>query len=213
MSEAEVLTQTPSERVEELETRVKNLEETLIATNDALVNIQKSIVDLTANHMQEIFSNDVMIDSIAQRMLIAGANAIAFKAKSSKQRAPELVVVEGYIPGAIRVTLHDNGVLVEEQTDTGEWVTGDAMSEELRQEEVLTVFGNLVISSGGELNRQYYVVENTHLEEFRAQTSAKAMEITRSIQEDTPVDPDAAEWLGHSETAVEGDHRTSDRPL
>lgn len=173
----------PNERIDALQSRIAVLEETLVATNDALVNIQKSIVQMTAHHMQEVFNNDVMVDSIAQRILIAGANAISFKAKASKQRAPELVVVEGYVPGAIRVTLHDNGVLVEEQTETGDWVTGDAMSEELRQEEVITVFGNLVVSYGAELNRPYYVVESTHLEEVRAQANAKALEVTRAIHD------------------------------
>ena len=175
--------QTKDQIIADLEARVATLESTLIATNDALTNIQRSIVELTADHVQRVFNDDVLVDSIAHRIMVAGANAISHKVKSSKQRAPELVVVEGYVPGAIRVTLTADGTVIEEQTEDGQWVSGDDISEELRQPHVVTVFGDLVVSYGGQLDRAYYVLESTHLEEFRRQTSAQAMEVTRTVEE------------------------------
>jgi len=177
-----VTEQTKDQIIADLEARVATLESTLIATNDALTNIQRSIVELTADHVQRVFNDDVLVDSIAHRIMVAGANAIAHKAKASKQRAPELVVVEGYVPGAIRVTLTDNGPLIEEQTEDGQWLSGDAISEEMRQPHVLTVFGDLVVAYGGEIGRAYYVLESTHLEEFRKNTSAQAMEVLGSLE-------------------------------
>lgn len=167
--------------IADLANRISVLEDTLQATNDALLNVQKNIVSLTAEHVQNLFQNEVLLDSIAHRILAAGANAIAHKAQSAKNRAPELVVIENVIPGAIRVTLTDDGVQIEEQNSEGEFVGGEQVSEELRRPEVAAVFGDLVVAYGGELNRAYYVVESTHLEEFRKQASQKAMELTRAV--------------------------------
>jgi len=167
------------ERIEALQARVTQLEETLVATNDALMAVNRTLVELTADHMQRLFNDPVMVDSIAQRMFIAGANAIAHKAKQSKERAPELVVVEGYVPGSIRVTLTDAGVVLEEQDkSTQKWVSGDALSEGLNSEQVQHVMGDLVVSYGGVNDRPYYVIDSVALEEFRQETSKKAMEVT-----------------------------------
>lgn len=192
MSQVEQTTQTPEERIAELESRVQTLEDTLIATNDALTNVNKTLVELTADHIQRLFQEPVLIDSIAQRILIAGANAIAHKAKHSKERAPELVVVEGYVPGAIRVTLTDNGPVIEEQVKgTQEWVSGDALSEGLKDERIAHVMGDLLISYGAVVDRPYYVVDSVELEEFRKETSKKALQVTAQVDQaeeasDTP---------------------------
>jgi uncharacterized coiled-coil protein SlyX len=167
------------QRIEDLTSRVAQLEEALIANNEALGNLQRTLVELTADHMQRLFNDPVMVDSIAQRMFIAGANAIAHKAKQSKERAPELVVVEGYVPGSIRVTLTDAGVVLEEQDkSTQKWVSGDALSEGLNSEQVQHVMGDLVVSYGGVHDRPYYVIDSVALEEFRKETAQKAMEVT-----------------------------------
>jgi uncharacterized coiled-coil protein SlyX len=167
------------ERIEALQARVTQLEETLVATNDALMAVNRTLVELTADHMQRLFNDPVMVDSIAQRMFIAGANAIAHKAKTSKQRAPELVVVEGYVPGSVRVTVTDNGVIVEEQDKaTQQWVSGEALSEGMRDAKIQHVMGDLVVSYGGVNDRPYYVIDSVALEEFRQETSKKAMEVT-----------------------------------
>lgn len=158
--------------------RITTLEKTLAVTNDTLMNIQRSIVELTANHIDRIFSDPIMVDTLAHRMAIASANAISFKVKSSQHRTPELVVIEQAIPGAIRVTLQENGeTLIEEQLkDTGEWASGDQLSEAMQSETITEVFGNLLVSYGAQVGRAYFVVEDVHLEVFRkdAAKSAKA---------------------------------------
>jgi hypothetical protein len=166
------------ELVTDLGSRLETTEHALESANNALLGLQRTIVELTASHIDRIFTDQVMVDSLAQRFLIAGANAIAFKARASVQRTPELVVIEQAIPGAIRVTLlEEGGVLVEEQLkETGEWVSGDKLSESLQSEVIPEVFGNLLAGYGASIGRPYYVVEDVHLETFRkqAQEGAKA---------------------------------------
>lgn len=177
--------------------RLETVEHALESANTALLNIQRSIVDMTAAHIDRLFSDQVMIDSICQRILIAGANAIAFKARASQQRTPELVVIEQAIPGAIRVTLlEEGGVLVEEQlTDTGEWVTGEKMSESMQGEMIPEVFGNLLAGFGASIGRPYYVVEDVHLETFRKDAQAGAKQALEQVAGaaapvvETPADP------------------------
>lgn len=158
--------------------RIATLEHSLQVANDTLLGLQRTIVELTASHIDRIFSDPVMVDTLAQRFFIAGANAIAFKARQSKERTPQLVVIESPIPGAIKVTLtEEGGVKIEEQLkDTGEWVGGDQLSEQMRSETFVEVFGNLLAGYGAEIGRAYYVVEDVHLEEFRKQAQASARE-------------------------------------
>lgn len=162
---------------------LETVEHALESANSALLNIQRNIVEMTAAHIDRIFSDQVMVDSICQRILIAGANAIAFKARSSQQRTPELVVIEQPIPGAIRVTLLDQGgVLVEEQlVETGEWVSGDKLSESLQADVIPEVFGNLLVGYGASVGRPYYVVEDVHLETFRKDAQAGAKKALEQV--------------------------------
>lgn len=175
------------ERITDLSTRVTTLEGTLTATNEALLNIQRNIVELTADHIQRIFNDDVMVDSIAHRIMVAGANAISHKAKQSKERAPELVVVEGYVPGSIRVRLSEDGsVTIHEQlADTQEWVTGEQLSEGLQSEAIAKVFGDLLLSYSAELNRDYYVVDSVVLENFRTEVANTAKKVVDGVQNES----------------------------
>lgn len=163
--------------------RLETVEHALESANTALLNIQRNIVEMTAAHIDRIFSDQVMVDSICQRILIAGANAISFKARASQQRTPELVVIEQPIPGAIRVTLLDQGgVLVEEQlVETGEWVSGDKLSESLQADVIPEVFGNLLVGYGASVGRPYYVVEDVHLETFRKDAQAGAKKALEQV--------------------------------
>ncbi|MNH68846.1 hypothetical protein D3C73_209330 [compost metagenome] len=169
--------------VTDLSSRLETTENALESANNALLTIQRTIVDMTAAHIERLFNDQVMVDSLSQRFLIAAANAIAFKARASAQRTPELVVIEQAIPGAIRVTLlEEGGVLVEEQlTDTGEWVTGEKMSESLQAEVIPEVFGNLLAGYGASIGRPYYVVEDVHLETFRKDAQAGAKQALEQV--------------------------------
>lgn len=162
--------------VEEQGERLASVENALTSANDALLGLQRTIVELTASHIDRIFTDQVMVDSLAQRFFIAGANAIAHKARQSRERTPELVVIEQEIPGAIRATLkEEGGVLVEEQLkETGEWVTGEQLSEAMQADVIQEVFGNLLASYGCSIGRAYFIVEDVHLEEFRKQAQQGA---------------------------------------
>ena len=164
--------------------RLETVENALESANNALLNLQRTIVELTASHVERVFTDPVMADSLAQRFFIAGANAIAHKARQSKERTPELVVIEQAIPGAIRATLkEEGGVLVEEQLkDTAEWVTGDQLSEEMRSDVIQEVFGNLLAASGCSIGRAYYIVEDVHLEQFRKEAAIGARAALTSVE-------------------------------
>lgn len=165
------------------EYRLTTVEQALQSNNDALLNLQRTIVEITAAHVDRVFSDPVMTDSLAQRFFIAGANAIAHKARTSKERTPQLVVIESPIPGAIRTTLLEaGGVLIEEQlAETGEWVSGDKLSQEMQSEVITEAFGNLLAGYGAEIGRAYYVVEDVHLEQFRNEAAAAARQTTAQV--------------------------------
>lgn len=179
-----------------LEERIEVLESALESNNEAVLNLQRTIVELTASHIDRIFSDPVMVDTLSQRLFIAGANAIAHKARTSKERTPELVVIEAYIPGAIRATLLDEGgVLIEEQvSESGEWVSGNDLSEHMQAEVITEAFGNLLAGYGAHIGRQYYIVEDVYLEQFRKDASEAARTTTAQIDAGTasPVTEEAA---------------------
>jgi len=163
--------------------RLSTVEQALQSNNDALLNLQRTIVELSAAHIDRIFTDPVMVDTLAQRFFIAGANAIAHKARTSKERTPQLVVIEAEIPGAIRTTLlEDGGVLIEEQlADTGEWVSGDKLSEVMQSQAITESFGNLLAGYGAEIGRAYYVVEDVYLEQFRKDAALAARQATAQV--------------------------------
>ena len=163
-----------------LEERVAQLESSLLQANDTIIGLQRTIVEITADHVNRIFNDQVLLDSIAQRVLVAGANAISFKAKASRQQAPELMVVEGYLKGAIRVTLNDEGVLVEMEDNpgSGNWVTGEELPEGMRSPEVAHVFGDLLISYGAEVGKAYFIMEKGDIEAARAEANKAALALT-----------------------------------
>lgn len=165
-------------KIASLESRVGTLETALIANNQALQNLQRTIVELTAHHIDHVLSNPVMVDTLAQRFLIAGANAIAHKAKTSKERAPQLVVTESLIPGCmIRAKLNEEGTAEIEQLDRdGSWVGGDQLDPAMREESLVTTFGQLLLSYGAEVGRFYFITDDINLEEFREQARTAAKE-------------------------------------
>lgn len=177
MSEHE---QNQDNRLTSLEERVAQLEASLLQANDTIIGLQRTIVEITADHVNRIFNDQVLLDSIAQRVLVAGANAISFKAKASRQQAPELMVVEGYLKGAIRVTLQDEGVLIEmeDAPGSGKWVTGEELPKTMRSPEVAHVFGDLLISYGAEVGKAYFIMEKGDIEAARAEANKAALALT-----------------------------------
>ncbi|MCY1281944.1 hypothetical protein D9M68_19970 [compost metagenome] len=172
-------------RIQLLESRIETLETALIANNQAVQNFQRSIVELTAQHIETVFKDEVMIDTLAQRFFIAAANAIAHKAKNSRNRAPKLVVVDTMIPGCvIRAKLTAEGFAVIEMLDKeGVWATGDELPEQMRSEQIKTTFGNLLLSYGAEVDRAYFITEDVALEEYREAIAAEAQAVVKAVEE------------------------------
>ncbi|MNP89041.1 hypothetical protein D3C85_14370 [compost metagenome] len=171
---------TVEERLETLENRAAQLESSLITANETVTRLQGIIVEITADHVNRLFSDQVMLDSIAQRVLVAGANAIAYKAKMSRQKAPELVVLEGYLPGAVRATLTEDGARIEMESKDhpGSWISGDGLPEQFQNPSLQQAFGELLISYGAELEKTYFVMEAGDVEEARQKAQNLAMSLT-----------------------------------
>lgn len=172
-------------RMAALESRIETLENALITNNHIVQGLQRTIVELTAQHVEAVFTNDVMIDSLAQRLFIAGANAIVHKVKSSRNRAPKLVVIDSMIPGVtLRATLSEENIAQIEMLDkTGTWVSGEELPEEMRTEAVITTFGNLLLAHHAEPGRAYFVTEDVALEEYREQLAAEAQAVVKGVVE------------------------------
>lgn len=149
-------------------------------------NLRQDIVTITADHIQRLFNEEVLIDSLSQRIMVAGANAIAFKAKQSRARAPEMVVIEGYIPGSVKARLDDLGKLelFEQDRESGEWLGGDSLSDGLKKDETQHVFLDLLLSYGAEAGKDYYLIDDITLEEFRKEAAQRAMQITAAADEE-----------------------------
>lgn len=165
--------------------RISTLEKALATNNEIVMNLQRTIVELTATHVDSIFSDPIMVDTLAHRFAIASANALLQKVKTSQHRTPELVVIEQEIPGAIRVTLQENGVtLIEEQLkDSGEWASGDQLSETMQSDTIHEAFGNLLITYGAHVGRPYYIVEDVYLENFRKENALRAKAVLDGVVE------------------------------
>jgi hypothetical protein len=170
-------------RIALMEARISTLETALVANNQAVQHMHRTIVELTATHVEAVFKDEVMIDSLAQRFFIAAANAIAHKAKSSRNRAPKLVVVDTMIPGCvIRAKLTEEGFAHIEMLDKeGVWVTGEGLPEQMRSEQLVTTFGNLLLSHGAEQGRFYFITEDVALEDYREAIAAEAQAVVKSV--------------------------------
>lgn len=178
-------------RIEQLEARVKQLEASAIHTNDVLLRLQNTIVELTADHIQRLFSDEVLLDSIATRIFVAGANAINYKVKASNKKAPELVVIEGYLPGALRAKLEESGEVVieiEDSTNPGNWLSGEFLTDKLKTPEVRAIFGDLLIAYGAEVGRHYFIMDSHDVEEARKKTATMAAQVLAADEQATPAE-------------------------
>lgn len=191
-------------QIKALQARVGQLEDQLKAH-------QQQIVNTVAMQLQTFFTNPVMVDSLAHRLLIAGANAIAHKASHSTERAPELTVLEGYIPGALRAILNTDGSLSIEQqlkgatNAGGEWESATALYEE---KGVLDSFAQLLSAFGAEAGRVYYITDTvtaqTHREKMAKELVAAGVTGAEGADAgEVPADHDAIEFALADGTGTE----------
>lgn len=185
--------------------QIKKLEARCALLEDQLKAHQQQIVNTVAMQLQTFFTNPVMVDSLAHRLLIAGANAIAHKASHSTERAPELTVLEGYIPGALRAILNTDGSLSIEQqlkgatNAGGDWESATAMYDE---KGVLDSFAQLMSAFGAEAGRVYYITDTvtaqTHRDKMAKELVAAGVTGVDTAEGadagETPADHDAIEF-------------------
>jgi hypothetical protein len=156
-------TLTNDQRIELLEQQVLQLQQQLQAS-------QMQMVEVVAGQIQSLFSNQVLIDSMAARFFTAGANALAFKVSNSQERAPELVVMEGYIPGSIRIALAEDGSVSIEQQVKGSTSISEGWESSLAdfdKKGLTEKFKQLLASYGAEAGRVYYITDSVTQQKHR----------------------------------------------
>jgi hypothetical protein len=183
-------------RVDSLEVRLQNAELLIqqLATGKVVQlspEVMEYIVNITGAHMQNLFQNDVTVDSLVHRLFVAGANAIAFKAQASKNRAPQLVAIKQYIPGSLRAQLNEAGdVILEEQVkDAADAESGwEPAARLLTSEGHVEVFRVLLQQQGVAAGEVRYIIDEVTLEASRDQIARDLAARNTPAQE-----PEAAE--------------------
>lgn len=165
--------------------RIATLETALVANNQAVQNFQRNIVELTANHIERLFSDPIMIDTLASRFFVAGANALAHKAKQSRDRAPQLIAIDNMIPACtLRAKLTQDGVTVVEHIDNeGVWIGGEELPEAYRSEQFLNAIGNLLLSREAVVDKFYFITDDVTFDNFREAAQQGAAENLKAVQE------------------------------
>lgn len=160
---------TPEHRIEQLETKVKELEAMIDRQN-------QSLVEICANHIQRLFQEPTLLDTISYRILLAGANAIHFKASQSEERAAELIVIEGYIPGALRASIAEDGSFSIDQQLKGATNQSEGWESAIglyQEKGILDTFRELVAAYGAEANRFYYITDTVTRQKHLDAAAAK----------------------------------------
>jgi hypothetical protein len=182
------------------EERIAQLEGEVAQLKSALTQLQQQTVNTVAQQIQHLFTNQVLIDSIASRILVAGANALAFKAQQSNQRAPELQVVEAYVPGSYRAALADDGSVSLEAQVKGSTNAGggwESIVEDFSKRGIIDQFVQLLAAYGAEVGRFYYVIDSVSLAEHREKLGKKlAGEVGAAPVEEA--EAPAPEWATHA---------------
>lgn len=165
--------------------RIATLETALVANNQAVQNFQRNIVELTANHIERLFSDPIMIDTLASRFMVAGANALAYKAKQSRDRAPQLIAIDNMIPACtLRAKLTEDGVTVVEHIDNeGAWIGGEELPEAYRSEQFVNAIGNLLLSREAEVDKFYFITDDVTFDDFRQAAQKSAAENLNAVKE------------------------------
>ena len=182
--------------------QIKNLTGRVAELEGQLTNLQQTLVNLVATQIQALFTNPVMVDSIAHRVLAAGANAIAHKAAASNERAPELVVLEGYIPGSLRAILNEDGSMSVEQQLKGATNAGgtwESVTADYDEKGITDSFAQLMAAYGAQAGRVYYITDTVtsahHREKLAKELAANVTAVEAEAEDASNLPPEAVPSL------------------
>lgn len=177
-----------TEQNHSLEERILVLEQLVATQQQALQDFQQQAVGTIAQQIEMLFKNEILVDSMAARFFGAAQNAIAFKANHSQQRAGELVVLEAYIPGSMKASFSEDGVLSLEQQLKGSTGPGEGWEsslEEFDKRGLTDGFKELMAAYGAEANRIYYITDTVNQQKHRQLMSRQlASEVTAPVAEE-----------------------------
>lgn len=155
----------------------------------ALTAEQRLIVDTvreeTKAYLDNLFRNPVMLDSLASALMSRAVAAFHFRAEHSTQRVPTLVVSDSYIPGAVRITVNEDGSLYAEEQKVGaegpqaEWDPSPSVNDD---ETVNKAVRELALSYGAVPGKHYYVLDDISLDTYRKELSEKVRRKVESEQ-------------------------------
>lgn len=182
MSEVKSLEQL-QEQLTQLTARQAELTKELATLREQQISgvMTEGLVNHIAQQFQALFQNPVMVSSIASVILANLQNALVFRAGQSKERLPQAMILDYYIPGAQRVTLTETGELVVEQqladsrtADEG-WELDTTLAEVSGADEAIR---DLMMSYNAEGNKPYYLTDDLTVQKYREDASRRLEEAT-----------------------------------
>lgn len=140
----------------------------------------ETVARICAEQLQMLFQNKVMLDSISHVIFNNAANAIAYKAQSSEERPPKIMLVKSWFPGVQRIRHNEDGtILLEGQNnptdpDSG-WLEDVSWKDIPHGEHALV---ELLQSYGAEAGQMLYLTDDIsyghHRENLHTQLQAAA---------------------------------------
>lgn len=174
---------TLAKRLEQSELRVSELSKELSTLREQQITgvMTEGLVTHIAQQFQALFQNPVMVSSIASVLLATLQNALAFRAGHSKERLPQAMIVEHYIPGSQRVMLTGEGELIIEQQlkDSEGADDGWQVDTELGNiEGASDAVRDLMMSYSAEGDKYYYLTDDLTVQQHREDAARRLKEAT-----------------------------------
>jgi hypothetical protein len=170
-------------RIDQLEARISEMSKQIASLKEQQISgvMSEGLVTHIAGQIQMLFSNPAMLSSITSAILSNLQNALVFRAGQSKERAPQVLVLDYYVPGTQRVTLADDGTLsMEEQAKdaddiNAEWAIDENFST---NHDAVEAIRDIMRSYNVEAGKPYYLIDDLSLQQYREDVSRKVREQT-----------------------------------
>lgn len=168
-------------RIEQLEQQLAALTKkvNILEKNEVTETMSQAMVTHIAGQIQNLFQNPVMLTGVSSAILNNLQQALVFRAGQSKERHPQIMVLDYYVPTSQRCTLTDAGQLVveaqvAEATDVGDnWVVDETIQQ---VPDAVNAIVALLKSYGVEADKPYYLIDDLALQKYRE-------DVTRLIEE------------------------------
>lgn len=172
-------TELDNQRFAKLSQALQELQENMMVDDGVSRKTANFISKVSADQFAALFQNEVTLDSLASAILNRAQNALVYKAQTSKNRAPQLLVLDHYFPTAMRAQLSETGQLTvwhQLEGSVGEqegWEVDRRFTEDPAFKAPIQ---ELLASYGVAADTYVYLIDDINLQERREQLSAQALD-------------------------------------